>query len=93
MTTISYVKEIDDKYNSSMLYERKIESAIEGLSPVYLRYLSKILKDNALNIANYISYMKTEINLSDHYRKDVIKLLCIFSSFFSNGCFRICRVT
>jgi hypothetical protein len=28
--------------------------------------------------------MKTEINISDHYRKDVIKLLCIFSSFFSN---------
>jgi hypothetical protein len=52
MTTTSSVKEIDDKYSSSIFFERKIESAVEGLSPVYFRYLSKILKDNALTIAN-----------------------------------------
>jgi site-specific recombinase XerD len=32
-------------------------------------------RDNAATIVNYIAAMKIEINLSDHYRKDLIELL------------------
>jgi hypothetical protein len=38
-------------------------------------------EQNALSIANYILAMKTEINPSDNYRRENIKLLFIFSKY------------
>jgi integrase/recombinase XerD len=66
----------------------RIENAIEGL-PLYCSNLlyNRILpasRHNALTIGDYISSLRSEINLSDHYRKDTIVFLCNFSTFFKN---------
>ena len=67
------------------LFDIKIERATAGLIPYYSRRLLKeISKENALTIAKYILAMKTEINLSDHYRQDVIYLSKL-STFDSNN--------
>jgi hypothetical protein len=68
------------------LFDIKIEKATAGLIPYYSRrLLEEISKENALTIAKYILAMKTEIDLSDHYRKDVIYLLSKLSIFDSNS--------
>lgn len=43
---------------------------------------------NASTISNYIQSMKIEINLSDHYMKDVVLLLCKFSK-YNNKSFEV----
>jgi integrase len=74
---------------SDMMTERRIENATEGLSSNCFRFLhDKVLpanNENALTICDYISSLKSEINPSDHYRKDTIILLCTFSTFFKNA--------
>jgi hypothetical protein len=54
--------------------------AMTGAQPV-----SSTGKGNALTICDYVSSMKSEINASDHYRKDVIILLCNLWTFFNNN--------
>ena len=45
------------------IFDRKIETAIEGLLPCFSNTLyHKLPTENALTIANYIISMKTEIN-------------------------------
>jgi len=70
----------------------KIENAIEGLPYTCFNYLfNRVLpasregKENALTICDYISSLKSEINPSNHYRKDTIMLLCNISTFFKNA--------
>ena len=68
----------------SRLSNMVLESEKEKESPVYST--RRAGKENALTICNYIiSSMKSEINPSDHYRKDIIILLCSLSTFFKNG--------
>jgi integrase len=70
--------------------ERKMENATEGLPSRYLSLLQRMLtanRENDLTICDYIQSLKSEINLSDHYRTDVIVLLCKFSAFFNNKSF------
>lgn len=61
------------------LIDSKIESVTSCLRPDANRYLQSISIPNALVIINYITSMRTEINLSDNYRRDLIILLCRFS--------------
>ena len=74
-----------------IMINRKIENATEGLSSNCFNYLfNRVLpgsrgKENALTICDYMSSIKSEINPSDHYRKDTIILLCNFSTFFKNA--------
>jgi hypothetical protein len=69
----------------------KIENATEGLPYTCYNYLfNRVLpaskgKENALTICDYMSCLKSEINPSDHYRKDTIILLCNISTFFKNA--------
>jgi integrase/recombinase XerD len=74
---------IEEKsYASSLLFfDRKIETATAALPREYSKLLYHIPKDNALKIADYIISLKTEINLSDNYRKDLIRVLSMFSTF------------
>jgi hypothetical protein len=68
------------------LFDIKIEMDTAGLIPYYSRRLLKeVTKENALTIAKYILAMKTEINLSDHYRQDVIYLLSKLSICCNNS--------
>jgi len=65
--------------------KRKIENTTQGLSFNCFNFLhNRILppnQPNALTICDYISSLKSEINPSDRYRKDIIILLCNFSLF------------
>jgi hypothetical protein len=71
----------------------EIENATQGLSSSCFSYLfDRVLlpvsprgKENALTICDYMSSMKSEINPSDHYRKDNIIMLCSLSMFFENA--------
>jgi hypothetical protein len=69
----------------------RIENITEGLSPNCFNYLfNRVLpgsrgKENVLTICDYISSLKSEINPSDHYRKNTIISLCNLSTFFKNA--------
>jgi site-specific recombinase XerD len=65
----------------------KIKSATEGLTTEYYKLLNsnKISKENASTIANYILSMKNETNLSDNYRRAIIKTLSPFSVYNNNN--------
>lgn len=65
---------------SDTITERKIENVTEGLSFQYFNVLHKMLSVNEENVFS----LKSEVNLSDHYREDVILLLCKFSTYFNN---------
>ena len=75
-----------------MMIKTKIENATEGLSSNCFNYISNrvlpassVGKENALTICDYILSLMSEINPSDHYRKDIIMLLCNLSMFFNNN--------
>ncbi len=65
-----------------------IKNATEELSSSCFNYLSKRVlpacKDNALTICDYISSLRSEINPSYSYSRDIITLLCSLSIFFKN---------
>ena len=70
------------------LLDRRIEETTAGLRPSYAKVLRIITEENTTIIADYISAARTEINLSDHYRKDLIQALSIFSRHTGNKHFR-----
>ncbi|MGB7953264.1 MAG: hypothetical protein WCF23_04725 [Candidatus Nitrosopolaris sp.] len=57
---------------------RKIETATEGLEEEFRRCFTKVSQDNAASVADYIHSMKYEANLSDNYRRNLIRILSIF---------------
>jgi hypothetical protein len=65
-----------------------IKYATEGLSSSCFNYLSKRVlpacKDNALTICDYLSSLRSEINPSYSYRRDIITMLCSLSIFLKN---------
>ena len=72
----------------SALLDRKIEETAAGLPASHTKQLQSISEDNAKLIVEYISAMKSEVNPSDHYRRDVIVTLCTFSRFSSDKPFK-----
>ena len=74
-------------YNN-IFFEQKIVDVTSGLIPHFRKLLYKISRENAWIIASYITTMRTEINLSDHYRRDIIKVLTRFSIFCNGKSFR-----
>jgi hypothetical protein len=77
--------------HSSPLIERKIEETSAGLQAAFARHLSSIGEANAITIIEYIDAMKSEVNLSDNYRRDVLEVLCRFSKFNGNKQFIVSR--
>ena len=75
--------------NLGIILERKIEDITSCLQPEYYRLLHTISEDNALTIANYILAMRDEINLSDTYRRNNIRVLCKFSKYHKNKPFTV----
>ncbi len=72
--------------NSELLFDRKVDQATAGLDSHYRESLkNKVSKENALAISNFVLAMKSEINLSDHYRRLIITVLCKFSCFHNNN--------
>ena len=64
-----------------LFLDRKIDEVTAGLDPAYSKRLNSIPVQNTVFIVNYILSMKTEANLSDHYKKDLINLLTTFSKY------------
>ena len=74
--------------SQSAVLDRKIDEISAGLQASFNRNLRSISEANAVTIINYITTMKTEINLSDSYRKDLIHLLSKFSRYRDNKPFK-----
>ena len=74
--------------NKSALLDRKIEEITAGLQKFYTELLHSINGDNAAAIVEYIAAMKSEVNLSNHYKKDLIILLSKFSRDINNKLFK-----
>jgi hypothetical protein len=72
--------------SSSPLLDRKIEEATAGLLSSFAKQLLSIGEDkvNIETIVRYIAAIKSEVNLSDNYRKDLIALLSRFSKYNDN---------
>jgi hypothetical protein len=75
---------IKDRTKDFILYDRKIDMTTVGLQQHHNKNLREISKENALAICDYISVMKTEINLSNNYRKLNLRLLVQLSRFCRN---------
>jgi hypothetical protein len=74
------------------LFDRKIDLITAGLQPFLNRCLqdeNQVSRANALTIYNYIMAMKTEINLSENYRRTTIVLLIRLSRFLQNKSFNL----
>ncbi|HEX5976140.1 MAG TPA: hypothetical protein VFY68_02620, partial [Nitrososphaeraceae archaeon] len=58
--------------NVSPILDRKIEEATAGLLTSFAKQLLSISEDNDNigTIVKYIAAIKSEVNLSDNYRKD-----------------------
>jgi integrase/recombinase XerD len=69
-------------YGDSYSQERKINLITEGLEPLYAKALENISKDNALAIADFILNINIEINLSDNYKRNYIRVLTQLSKFY-----------
>jgi integrase/recombinase XerD len=71
------------------LFDRKIAIACEGLRSHYYDLINKIpLKENALTLASYIISMKSEINLSNNYRIDIIEKMSRLSIYYGKTLFK-----
>jgi integrase/recombinase XerD len=71
-----------------LFIDRRIEEVTAGLRQGYTKNLYSISVQNALSIADYILALKTEVNLSDHYRRDLIYLLTTLSKYYDNKSFK-----
>ena len=74
--------------STSFILSRKIDDITAGLRPEFSRALYKISEENRFTVGDYILAMRTEINLSDHYRTDLIRFLSTFSIFNRNKQFK-----
>ena len=73
--------------------DRRIEEITEGLPNFFRNQLRCISNNNAITVCDYITALNREINLSQSYRKDNIKILCKFSKFINNKAFLDCSKT
>ena len=74
--------------HTSPLLDRKIEETTASLPLSYTKHLRSTGENNAVTIIEYISAVKSEVNLSDNYRKDLIETLARFSKYNDNKLFK-----
>ena len=74
--------------NISPLLDRKIEEISAGIPASYSLHLRSAGQNNVKVIIDYIVAMKSEVNLSDHYRRDLIEVLSKFSKYNDNRPFK-----
>jgi hypothetical protein len=74
--------------NISPLLDRKIEETTAGLLASFADHLRSVSTENAETIIEYIAAMKSEVNLSDNYRKSLIEVLTKFSKYSDNKSFK-----
>jgi integrase/recombinase XerD len=72
----------------SPLLDGKIEETSTGIPASYALHLRSVGQNNVKVIIDYIISMKSEVNLSDHYRRDLIEVLSKFSKYNDNKPFK-----
>jgi hypothetical protein len=73
---------------------RSIDLATEGLADYVHRQLTDlcgISLENALTIVNYVLTQKTEVNIADTYRLNIISTLIVLSKFLNHNPFKDMR--
>ena len=89
MKKASYDSNMTINTAENPLFDQRLTNALDGLEPYYMKHLkTKVSKNNALTIANYILAMRVETNLSDDHRKGTITSLKLVSQFHDNKPFR-----
>ncbi|HEY6884675.1 MAG TPA: tyrosine-type recombinase/integrase, partial [Nitrososphaeraceae archaeon] len=83
-TTSTTITTTSTTYDRDSLLERKVGFITEGLTSQYAERLYKMRRDNTLDIINFISSMKTEINLSANHIRNNIMVLTLLSQFHNN---------
>jgi integrase len=76
------------KQTTNEILQKRIEETTAGLRPSYVKVLRIISEENAMTIIDYISAAMIEVNLSDHYRRDLIQALSLFSRQTGNKDFK-----
>src|SRR5215831_665373 len=77
----------DESYNN-VLFEQRMEDVTSKLTSYFSGLLYKTANENAWTITNYIKSMRTEVNPSDHYIRDTIKILGNFSYYCNDKSFK-----
>jgi hypothetical protein len=90
MTSLLKKREKDEEEESHrpLFLDRKIDEVTTGLAPCIFETSSYYIDSNAIAIVYYVLSMKVELNLSDHYRKDIIDFLVKFSKYSDNKSFK-----
>ena len=65
-------------------FDRKIELVKEGLQPYISNYFKILGIINGTILADYIIATRSESNISDNYKKEIIKDLFKLSEFFNH---------
>ncbi len=65
-------------------FDRKIELVTEGLQPYISNYFKILRILNGTILADYIIAARSESNISDNYKKEIIKDLFKLSEFFNH---------
>ena len=87
---LAHTRQFPNDMDNDVLLDRKIDDITVGLHSYHNRYLkTHVSSDNALIICNYIMSMKTEINLSDNYRRTNIRLLTQLTRFHNQKPFSL----
>jgi hypothetical protein len=73
-----------DGDNGDFLFERKIQTATDGLQQHYTNLLFRMLKQNALAVSDFITSMNSEINPSSNHRMNCIEVIGQLSKFYDH---------
>jgi hypothetical protein len=65
-------------------YEQNLQNIISGLQKRYSRLFTDMPKVNAIAIADFITNLNTEINLSERHKMNMIEVLNSLSNHFKN---------
>lgn len=75
----------DTDINEADVIVRKLHTVTTGLQKyVYKQLTEQVSKENSVTIADYILAQKTEVNLADTYRANIITTLITLSKFLNN---------
>ena len=88
LSQVSASKSKSTSNSKSALLEWKIDETTAGLHAAFGKFLHSIDKIHAAIIVEYIAALKSEVNLADSFRKDVILLLCKVSEHMNNKSFK-----
>ena len=79
---------LDPEKEKEIQIHRKIEEATASLAPSWTKSLLSVPEEIAALIADYIKVMKSEVNLSDSYRRDVIEVISKLSKYHDHKSFK-----